>query len=161
MSRMNELSIAIDELKHLCYTVNCRNTIKRATHGHTSTGVAVRFRARRPDGLGDREYHGQVVPAAYRAYDLRAGVGYRTVPFYYPLTPVRHGYVPVAEVCANVAGGRAEVPGDGLGGRFAPNTRGFELYTKSLVTHGVFLLARRLFPARGYRVFPRRDHSSL
>ena len=113
---------------------------------YVDTAGAVRSRARRPDGLGDPEYHRDILPAAHRAYDLRAGVGDRAVPLDHPLAPVGHGNVPVTEVAAHVAGSRAEVGGYGLGGTLAPDTRGFQLDTESLATHRGSSFARRLAP---------------
>ena len=118
---------------------------------YVDTAGAVRSRARRPDGLGDPEYHGQVVPAAHRAYDLGARVGDRAVALYDPLAPVGHGNVPVAKVVAYELRRRPKVGGDGLGGTFPPDTRGFQLDTEGLATHRVFLLRPAACPARGCR----------
>ena len=116
---------------------------------YVDTAGVVGTRPRRPDSLGDREYHRDVLPAAHRADHLGAGVGDRAVALDRPVPPVRHGHTPVVEVPPPVDSGRAEVGGDGLGGTLPPEAVGFELDTESLGTHGVFLLRPAACPARG------------
>ena len=106
----------------------------------------VGLRPRRSDSSDHRLYH-------------LDGVGDRAVPLDYPLAPVRHGYVPVAEVVADVAGSRSEVRGDGFGCAFPAYACGFNLDAESLVFHGVcsFRCIAFCFPAGLFARPVRRD----